>query len=367
MKNKNRTVQAVEETLIVILLAAVVILAVQLYKTKAAMEEMVMKQEAAEELAATVPEVLPEPEAEPENTPEPEEAVSSNETESESTSGNSAETASGNSTASTVKWIENYPQTTVDMPLAERMRTHSSYDDTMEINAYDKSVIANSTVDFSGMKIACLGDSLTSASNLSDSSRGYTDALKEILGAEEVYNLGIGGSTVMRGSRGANPMVDRFGQIPDDTDIILIFASTNDCLFENQWEFGHIEYEKRMASGTFCGDLDEMLGGIKYSYIEHGDKYVKLLFAAPPATVLNTEARKDAPGIMEQSRFIDAILTIAPPYGFDVIDMYNTNFLNSHDAKIKQQYITDGVHPNEAGYYMIAEHLASQIIQRCEQ
>lgn len=366
MKNKRRAVQLVEEAIIIILLVVIVVLAVDLRKTKLVLKEIQTNEEVpVEEEEVKEPEVIePEPEKEPEPQPKPEEkpeeTASGN--ESESTSGNSV---SGNEAA--INWIENYPRTTVSTPLAERVKTHSSYDDTMAINARDKEIIANSKIDFSGVKIACLGDSLTEAETLSDPSRGYTYVLKEILGAEEVYNLGIGGSTVMGGESGAAPMVDRFGQIPYDTDIIIIFASTNDALFENQWEFGHIEYDKRMTEDTFCGDLDEMAGGIKYSYVEHGDKFVKLLFVAPPSTVLNTIAREADPGMMEQSKFIDAIMEIVPPYGFDVIDMYNTNFLNSHDAKVKQEFLPDGVHPNEKGHYMIAEHLASEIIQRCEQ
>lgn len=372
MKNKRRAVQLVEEAIIIVLLALVVILAVDLKKTKSAMKDMQEAENITVEATEETPEVTepevtePEPE-EPEVVQQPEEP----EKQEETTSDNDTESVdnssvSGNATA-TINWIENYPQTTVTTPLAERVKTHSSYDDTMAINARDKEIIANSTIDFSGVKIACLGDSLTQASNLSDESLGYPQALKDILGAAEVYNLGAGGSTVMGGDRGSASMVDRFGEIPEDTDIIIIFASTNDCLFENQWDFGHIEYDKRMTDGTFCGDLDTMAGGIKYKYIEHGNKFVKLLFVAPPATVLNTEVRVEQPGITEQSKFIDAIMAIVPPYGFEVIDMYNTNFLNSHDSRIKQEFVTDGVHPNQQGYYMIAEHLASEIIQRCEQ
>ena len=353
-----------EEIVIIILLALVVILAVDLKKTKTAMNELLTNEPATEEVAVIEPEE--EPQEENSEQPATEEVVRPPEETTVSVNEVVAEevTASGNSV---VNWIENYPQTTVQMPLSERVKLYSSYDDTMATNARDKEIIANSTVDFSEVKIACLGDSLTAASNLSDTSLGYTNALKEILGAKEVYNLGIGGSTVMRGEMGANPMVDRFGNIPKDTDSIIVFGSTNDCLFENQWEFGHIEYDKRMTKGTFCGDFDEMLGGIMYSYVLHGEKNVKLLVVAPPATVLNTSAREKDPGVIEQAKFIDAIFQIAPSYKFEVIDMYNTNFLNSHDEKVKQEFITDGIHPNEKGYYMITEHLASQIIQRCEQ
>ncbi len=360
MKNKNKTVQAVEETLIVILLAAVVILAMKLWKLQARLTELTANQ-------TTVEENVPQPQPQPDPVLEPpkEPDLPKEEDTAENVSGNDTATASGNDMRAAVRWIENYPRTTLEMPLSERVKTHSSYDDTLALNAADKAVIENAAIDFSGVKIACLGDSLTWPENVEES-QTYPEVLKEILGAEEVYNLGIGGSTVMRGDRGANPMVDRFGKIPSDTDILIVFASTNDCLFENQWEFGHIEYEKRMTEGTFCGDLDEMLGGIKYSYVDHSDRYVKLLFVAPPATMLNTEARKSDPGIMEQSAFIDAIMEIAPPYGFDVIDMYNANFLNSHDAKVKEEYVTDGVHPNAAGHRMIAQRLASEIIKRCE-
>lgn len=364
MKNKRRVVQLVEEAIIIILLVAVVVMAVDLRKTKLVLKEVQTNEEAMTEVGEEPEVTEPEPEKEPEPQPKPEEkpAETASGNEEGSTDGNSV---SGNEAA--VNWIENYPRTTVSAPLAERVKTHSSYDDTMAINAKDKEIIAKSKIDFSGVKIACLGDSLTQASNLDDPSKGYPQALKEILGAAEVYNLGAGGSTVMGGESGAAPMVDRFGAIPSDVDIIIVFASTNDALFENQWEFGHIEYDKRMTEDTFCGDLDAMAGGIKYSYVEHGDKFVKLLFVAPPSTVLNTTAREADPGMMEQSKFIDAIMEIVPPYGFDVIDLYNTNFLNSHDAKVKQEFMPDGVHPNEKGYYMIAEHLASEIIKRCEQ
>jgi len=41
--------------------------------------------------------------------------------------------------------------------------------------------------------------------------------------------------------------------------------------------------------------------------------------------------------------------------------------LNSHDRDVNEQFIPDGIHGNEAGYRILAEHIASQIIQRIEQ
>ena len=364
MKVKHSKVQIAEEFAIIILLALVIILAVELKKTKTAMNELVANLPAVEQEAENEPEIVEKSEDDLTKVPQVKPENTEDEKTSDNVTANDNETMSGNSV---INWIENYPQTTIQMPLEERVKLYSSYDDTMAQNARDKEIIANTKVDFSEVKIACLGDSLTAASNLGDDKYSYPTLLKEILGAKEVYNLGIGGSTIIRGDVGANPMVERFGRIPKDTDIIIVFGSTNDSLFENKWEFGHIEYDKRMTKGTFCGDLDEMLGGIMYSYVAHGEKVVKLLIVAPPATVLNTEGVAEDPGMIPQSKFIEAIYAIAPAYKFEIIDMYHTNFLNSHDERIKKEFIADGVHPNEAGYRIIAEHLASQIIQRCEQ
>jgi len=285
-------------------------------------------------------------------------------TENKTVSANSIEAAK-------VKWLKNYPTNNAELSLEENLNLKSSYEQTLEINAYDKQIIANSTIDFSDMKIAILGDSLTAASNLDDAEAAQYSipaVLKEILGAKEVYNLGIGGSTISRCST-SYPMVDRWSSIPKDTDIIIVFGSTNDALFENKWDFGNIEYEKRMTKGTFCGDLDEMLGAIKYTYREHNkDSYVKFLIVNPPSTVLNDAVYNTDPGNMvHQGQFALAINEIAPAYGFEVIDMYNNNFMNTHDRQVNEEFMPDGVHGNVEGYRMMAEHLASEIIQRIEQ
>ena len=71
--------------------------------------------------------------------------------------------------------------------------------------------------------------------------------------------------------------------------------------------------------------------------------------------------------MVHQSKFAEAINTIVPPYGFEVIDLYNNNLLNSYDADVNEQFVPDGIHPNVEGHRILAEHIASQIIQRIEQ
>lgn len=280
-------------------------------------------------------------------------------------------TVSANSIeAAKVKWIKDYPSINSDKTLEEKMAERSSYEETLAVNAFDKKVIENSTIDFSDVKITILGDSLTEGSNLNEEEQvkyAYPVILQELLGCKEIVNLGIGGSTVSRA--GSNAMVDRWRDIPGDSDIVIVFGGSNDCLFENKWDYGELEYEHRMTEGTFCGDLDEMLGGIEYAYREHNeDSYIKFLYINPPSTVLNDAVYAIDPGnMLQQNAFAEAINEIAPAYSFEVIDFYNNNILNSHDKDVNEQFMPDGIHGNAEGYRIMAEHIASQIIQRIEQ
>jgi len=281
------------------------------------------------------------------------------------------ETVSANSIeAAPVKWIKDYPVLRTTTLLEEKELERSSYEETLAVNAFDKKVIENSTIDFSDVKITIMGDSLTSASNLSEEERekyAYPVILQEILGCKEVVNLGIGGSSIS--SIGDDAMVDRYGDIPKDSDIIIIFGGTNDMLFENKWEYGNLEYDRRMKEGTFCGDLDELIGKIEYVYRDHNeDNYCKLICVNPPATILSDAFYNVDPGnLVHQREFAKAINQIASENEYEIIDFYNNNILNTHDSKVQAEFMPDGIHGNIEGYRIIAEHIASQIIQMIEQ
>lgn len=278
-----------------------------------------------------------------------------------SVSGNSESenSISGNSISGNLEWGSFLPGGLVSGNLlfpGEEREICASYENTMKINRQDKKIIADSEVDFSDCKITCLGDSITAASNLDTienyQSMSYPSQLGEILGAEEVVNLGIGGSSI--GRYWENAFVDRYQEIPEDTDVILVMGGTNDGFCASEKELGSLEKREK---DTFTGDLDELLFGLQKDYSD-----AQIVLITPLPNVLHDLLRKSRDYLLPQSAFVRVMKQLGEEHGIPVIDLYNSNFLDTHDAAVIHALMPDGVHGNETGYRMLAQHIAAQLI-----
>lgn len=245
----------------------------------------------------------------------------------------------------------------VDITLKDRQKISGSYQDTIQMNETDQKTIAESSIDFSDKKICCLGDSITEAANLVDMENyqqySYPTKLGELLGAKEVVNLGIGGSSI--GRYWENAFVERYKDIPKDTDIIIVMGGTNDgfCLQEDM-----VGSFAERAPRTLVGDLDELMRGLKQDYPD-----AQIIFVTPLPNVLHDILRKDRPNLLPQRIIVNAILELSREYGFDTINLYDSNLLDSHDAAVIYNFQPDGVHCNPAGYQILAEHIGAEIIR----
>ena len=233
----------------------------------------------------------------------------------------------------------------------------ASYEETIRINHEDKKIIAENTIDFSDKKIACLGDSITAATNLEGQENylemSYPYQLGKVLNAGEMVNLGIGGSSI--GRYWDNAFVDRYKEIPEDSDIIIVMGGTNDGFCASEKELGSLqEREKR----TFAGDLDELLKGLKKDYPD-----AEIVLVTPLPNILHDMLRRDRKDLLPQSSFVAIMKQLSEEYEIPVIDLYGSGILDSHDAAVIHSFIPDGVHGNEMGYRYLAEHIAAELIR----
>lgn len=286
-------------------------------------------------------------------------SVSGNSISDNSVSGNSVSdnSVSGNSVSDNSVSGNSVSDNSISSTPGREKKLCASYEDTLRINKEDKAVIAANTIDFSDVKIACLGDSITEAANLTNlegyEQMTYPYHLSRLLGAEEVVNLGIGGSSI--GRYWDNAFVDRYKEIPKDTDLIIIIGGANDGFCASRKELGSLEEREKR---TFAGDLDELLKGLKEDYPQ-----AKIVLASPLPNVLHDMLRKERSHLLPQSVFADMMKELAAEYGVEYIDLYRSNLLDTHDAAIIHNFMPDGVHGNEAGYRILAEHIAAEIIR----
>ncbi len=230
-----------------------------------------------------------------------------------------------------------------------------SYSRTLRINEFDRKLIAHSRMDFSETTIACLGDSITEGVGVTEGMEekySYPAELKKILDAKEVINLGEGGTSI---SSYWDSFIKNINGIPENVDIIIVLGGINDCYSGKKENLGSLE---ECELGTFYGDTDFLMKELKEEFPD-----AQIIFATPLTTITTTSYLSFLPNMLPLYYYANAIKELGEQNEVAVLDMYYDHFLDSNDETIIQTYMYDGVHPNDFGYQLLAEHIAGEIIR----
>jgi lysophospholipase L1-like esterase len=236
-----------------------------------------------------------------------------------------------------------------DMVDAVYEQEATCYEKTIEINDINEVLLEKYGKNLEGKKITCIGDSITYGNGGSlkeDGTRvSYCDYLEGYT-KEDVINLGIGGAPI-GDYWDDSSLILRWEEIPEDSDIILVFAGTNDYFIG---EYGDIDEKEEK---TFCGDAYTLLEDIKGKYTD-SDIYVVLTYQNE-AQYWNGYKENDF------GKYMNTLKMFAMELDLNVIDLTNTDFLNSNDAMVKKELIPDSVHPNDKGNEILANMLAANM------
>lgn len=185
--------------------------------------------------------------------------------------------------------------------------------------------------DFSKLKMVCLGDSLTAGQGIETP---YSAFVKEELGFKEVYNYGIGWSTVANGGTcdchpnnyegGHNPFVYRYS-LMNQGDIIAVCGGANDHGLNVP--IGTID---DTAETTFYGALNRLITGLKKC-----NPGAYIFFMTP----FNYDTVNDN-GI-HLSGYVEAIKKVCEKHDIDCFDCYTEVPINVGVDTI------DGTHPTQ--------------------
>ncbi len=198
--------------------------------------------------------------------------------------------------------------------------------------------------------ITVLGDSITEGVGTSAPEHIYQNVLGRMVGAARVDNCGISGTrlAIQTGpDQYGAPFSERYLTMPDDADLVLVFGGTNDYGHGNA-PFG--EMSDRTAD-TFCGACHVLFSGLIKKY-----PTARIVIMTPLQRTgrENRSANSGKPLI----DYVDTIMRIAEEYSLPVLDLYRTAGICPDIPEHQQLFMPDGLHPNDAGAYRVAERLA---------
>ena len=209
-------------------------------------------------------------------------------------------------------------------------------------------------MNLNGLKINFLGDSITEGHGCSSAEKQFTSLVAAQTGAV-TRCYGIGGTRIARQRKPSdNPRHDldfpsRVAEMDPDAELIVVFGGTND--------FGHGDapfgdFSDRTAD-TFCGAIHEL--------------YVSLLEKYPTATIMVItplhRSTEDIPNMHGKvlKDYVDVIRRGAEYYSLPVLDLYATYGVQPAVPVMKDTFMPDGLHPNDAGHVILTNKIAQFI------
>ena len=205
-----------------------------------------------------------------------------------------------------------------------------------------------------GLKINFLGDSITEGHGCSCEELRFADRIAAEYGAiTRCY--GIGGTRLARQTKPSdNPRHDldfpsRVAEMDPDADVVVVFGGTND--------FGHGDAPfgtpADRTADTFCGALHEL--------------YTSLLERFPRATIAvitplhrSTENEPNMHGKVLRD-YVDEIRAAAEHYSLPVLDLWAAYGVQPAVPAMKELYMPDGLHPNDAGHVILTRKIVKFI------
>lgn len=242
----------------------------------------------------------------------------------------------------------------------------NSYEKTMKINELDKKILAVANCSFPNVHINFVGDSITEGvgGNVDENGNkiSYVNYVQNALKFGAVTNSGKAGGTIAEYESNKELAIEKneIENFPADAEITVVYAGLNDYLFPADVKnFGVID---TWTTGGYCGQLRVMVQSLKNKYPN-----MTCFFVTAYQTGLQNPALEvtNFDGIPTLNDYMEPQRKLAAENGYPVIELFNTGFMDVRDAETAAQFLSDSTHPNDAGYQILGDHIAAEILLYC--
>ncbi len=214
-----------------------------------------------------------------------------------------------------------------------------------------------------GFKVNFLGDSITEGTGVTDKANcRYDNRLAAMCKLSAVNNYSIGGSRLAHQIHPSEkPRYDlcfcgRAYDMDTSADMVIVYGGVNDYIHGDA-PFGKIG---DTTPATYCGGVYFLMNYIRQNY-----KNKPVIFMTPARCYLRGLVDDLLPSKHDKKvtegkpllAYVDVILETAKQFNISVLDLYHDLGLDPHDPECCKTYTIDGLHFNDAGHAVIAQHL----------
>lgn len=207
-----------------------------------------------------------------------------------------------------------------------------------------------------GIKMAVMGDSITEGVGVEDLNNLYFRRIERACGIAEVYADGISRSRIARQKYpseqpGADAdFISRVDKIDEDSDLIVVFGGTND--------FGHGDAPLGTPDDhtpyTFWGACSVICEKLLTRFPKS-----QIVFMGPLHRITENDPHGDnkPEPVATLYEYVEILKSVTRKYSIPFLDLMQISGMTPIVPILRELYMPDGLHPNDAGHELIAKKL----------
>lgn len=244
----------------------------------------------------------------------------------------------------------------------EQLYTMSnSLEKTQKINEIDKQILANNSYDFSTKTIQFLGDSITEGICGSKDEEGdyisYVNYVNDYLKFGNCLNNGKAGRMFSDyAGEELSFSLDMGNMYSNSADIAVVFLGVNDYL-TNRENKRYGDYYATESTAGYVGALRYTMKQLKSNYPNQEVFFVTMYPVAKTANSTYTDITTSP----QLGDYMDMLRKVVNDYGYHLIELYDTGFMDCTDSATSNTYTADGLHPADSGNRILGEHIAAEL------